>query len=85
MFFIASLVLRVISLHEFLIHVIGNSIVCIPISVLQTSVVIGSDLKCGPTVYASNTMCLTLIFVHLQVVAGMSAMLDVFVVDINIT
>ena len=39
-----------ISLHELLIHVIGNSIVCIPISVLKTSVVIGSDLKLGPTV-----------------------------------
>ena len=30
------------------------------------------------------SMCLILIFVHLQVVAGMSAMLDVFVVDINV-
>ena len=35
---------------SFLIHVIGNSIVCIPISILKTSVVIGSDLKLGPTV-----------------------------------
>ena len=39
-----------ISFHELLIHVIGNSIVCITISVLKTSVVIGSDLKLGPTV-----------------------------------
>ena len=35
---------------SFLIHVIGNSIACIPISVWKTSVVIGSDLKLGPTV-----------------------------------
>ena len=35
---------------SFLIHVIGNSIVCIPISVWKTSVVIRSDLKLGPTV-----------------------------------
>ena len=35
---------------SFLIHVIGNSIVCIPISFLKISVVIGSDLKLGPTV-----------------------------------
>ena len=48
MFLIASLVLQVISVHKFLIHVFGNSIVCIPISVLKTSVVIGSDLKLGP-------------------------------------
>ena len=30
------------------------------------------------------SMCLILIFVHLQVVAGMSVMLDVFVLDINV-
>ena len=30
------------------------------------------------------SMCLILIFVHWQVVAGISAMLDVFVVDINV-
>ena len=35
---------------SFLIHVIGNCIVCIPNSVWKTSVVIGSDLKLGPTV-----------------------------------
>ena len=35
---------------SFMFHVIGNSIVCIPISVWKTSVVIGSDLKLGPTV-----------------------------------
>ena len=54
MFLIASLVLWLISLHEFLIHVIGNSILCIPISVLKTSVVIGSDLKLRPTVFAQH-------------------------------
>ena len=71
-----------ISLHSFLIHVIGNSIVCIPISVLKTSVVIRSDLKLGPTVAVCYfmSMCFILILVHLQFVAGMSAMLDVFVV-----
>ena len=58
MFLIASLVLWVISLHEFLIHVIGNSTVCIPISVLKTSVVIGADLKLGPTVYAQHFVTL---------------------------
>ena len=31
-----------------------------------------------------KSMCLILVFVHLQVVAGMSAMLDVFVVHINV-
>ena len=79
----------VISLHEFLIHVIGNSIECIPISVLKTSVVIGSDLEIGSYSLCSAfcyfiSMCLILIFVHLQVVAGMSARLDVFVVDIYV-
>ena len=39
-------------------HVIGNSIVCIPISVLKTSVVMGSDLKLGPTVYAQHVVTL---------------------------
>ena len=56
---------------------------------LKTSVVIKSDLKLGPPVYAQHfcyfiSRCFILIFVHLQVVAGMSAMLDVFVVDINV-
>ena len=44
-----------ISLHEFLIHVIGNSIVCIPVSVLKTFVVIGSDLK---LVHVCNAGCI---------------------------
>ena len=58
MFLIASLVLYGISLHDFLIHVIENSIVYIPISVLKTSVVIESDLKLGPTVYAQHFVTL---------------------------
>ena len=33
---------------SFFIHVIGNSTVFIPISVLKTSAVIGLDLKLGP-------------------------------------
>ena len=69
---------------SFLIHVIGSSIVCIPISVLKTSVVIGSDLKLGPTVAVTVLLLYKYVFilllVHLQFVAGMSAMLDVFVV-----
>ena len=77
-----------ISLHEFLIHVIGNSIVFFPISVLKTSVVIGSDLNLGPTFYALHLLLYKyvfhIIFVHLQVVIGMSAMLNVFVVDISV-
>ena len=57
---------------SFLIHVIGNSIVCIPISIWKTSVVIGSDLKLGPTVAVTvlllyKFMCfILLIFIHLQ-------------------
>ena len=54
----------------------------------EISVGIGSDLKLGPTVAVTVcyfiSMCFILIFVHLQVVVGMSAMLDVFVVDINV-
>ena len=49
-----------IFLHEFLIHVIGNSTVCIPISVtvLKAHVVIGSDLNLDPTVYAQHFVTL---------------------------
>ena len=45
-------------------------------------------LKLGPTlevtVCYSISMCFIFIFVHLQFVAGMSAMLDVFVVGSNV-
>ena len=44
---------------------------------------IGSYSLCSVFCYFIS-MCLVLIFVHLQVVAGMSAMLDVFVADINV-
>ena len=44
---------------------------------------IGSYSLCSAFCYFIS-MCLILIFVHLQVVAGRSAMLDVFVVDINV-
>ena len=50
----------------------------------KTSVVIGSVLKLVPTVAVTVcyfiSMCFLLILVHLQFVACMSAMLDVFVV-----
>ena len=52
-----------ISLHEFLIHVIGNSIVFFPISVLKTSVVIGSDLNLGPTFYALHFYFISMYFI----------------------
>ena len=41
---------------------------------------IGSVLKLVPTVVVTVCMCFILILVHLQFVAGMSAVLDVFVV-----
>ena len=45
-------------------------------------------LKLVPTVEVtvcySISMCFILIFVHLQFVAGMSAILDLFVVGINV-
>ena len=44
---------------------------------------IGSYHLCSAFCYFIS-MTFILIFVHLQVVAGMSAMLDVFVVDINV-
>ena len=44
---------------------------------------IGSYSLCLAFCYFIS-MCFILIFVNLQVVAGMSAMLDVFVVDINV-
>ena len=46
----------------------------------KSSVVIGSDLKLGPTVAVTVLLLykyVLLILVHLQFVAGMSAMLDV--------
>ena len=63
--------------------------VCLPISVLKSSVAIGSDLKlwsfslCSAFCYLVS-MCVILIFIYLHVVACMSAMLDVFVLDINV-
>ena len=47
---------------SFLIHVIGDSIVCIPISVLKTSVAIGSGLKLGLTVYAQHFVTYKYVF-----------------------
>ena len=43
----------------------GNSIVCIPISVLKTSVVIGSDLKLGPTVVVTVLLLYKYVFSYL--------------------
>ena len=70
-----------ISLHEFLdtcywkLHCMYTNF-C-----LKNSVVIGSDLKLGPTVAVTVLLLykyvFILILVHLQFVAGMSAMLDV--------
>ena len=66
---------------SFLLHVIGNSIGRIPISVWKTSVVIGSDLKLGPTVAVTVLLLYKYVFhTHIctfAVVAVMSAMLDV--------
>ena len=64
---------------SFLFHVIGNSIVCIPISVWKTSAVIGSDLKLGPTVAVTVLLLYKYVFhtyiCTFAVVAVMSAML----------
>ena len=66
---------------SFLFHVIGNSIVCIPISVWKTSVVIGSDLKLDPTVAVTVLLLYKYVFhtyiCTFVVVAVISAMLDV--------
>ena len=63
-------------MHGFRLHVIGNSTVCLSISVLKSYVAIGLDLKLGPTVYARH------FYVHLYIC--MSATLVVFVLDINV-
>ena len=47
---------------RFWIHVIGNSIICLPIAVD-----IGSDLKLGPTVYAQHLVILEVCVRYLYV------------------
>ena len=73
------------SLHEFLIHVIGNCIVCIPIFCLKNlcchrvSFEIGS-YSCSYSFLIYKYVFHTYIWYICSFVAGMSAMLDVFVV-----